>query len=258
MHHLVAYFGLAAGVFVGMLVLLDVGRRIGRRQRARDPEGAVAGVGAVDGAVFALLGLLVAFTFSGAASRFDVRRQLIVEEANAIGTAYLRLDLLAPDAQLPLRDKFRRYVDARLEAYQKLPDVSAAYEALARATQLQQEIWSESVAASRTAPSAAAAMLLLPALNAMFDITTTRTMATRMHPPVIIFAMLVGLALASALLAGYGMAAGRSRSWVHTIGFAAAMAVAVYVIVDIEFPRLGFIRVDAFDQVLDDVRASMR
>ena len=80
-------------LFLGMLVL-EVGWRIGARRLAEDPNGADAGVGAVEGAVFALLGLLIAFTFSEAASRFDTRRQLIVEETNDIGTAYLRLDLL--------------------------------------------------------------------------------------------------------------------------------------------------------------------
>jgi hypothetical protein len=101
-------------------------------------------------------------------------------------------------------------------------------------------------------------VLVLPALNAMIDITTTRTMAGKMHPPMIIFGMLIGLSLVSSLLAGYGMAGGKARSWVHSVGFAATMAVAVYVILDLEFPRLGLIRVDAFDQVLVDVRASMR
>jgi len=73
-----------------------------------DPEGARAGAGAVEGSVFGLLGLLIAFTFSGAAFRFDARRQLAVEETNAIGTAYLRLDLLPADKQPALRDSFRR------------------------------------------------------------------------------------------------------------------------------------------------------
>jgi len=113
------------------------------------------------------------------------------------------------------------------------------------------------VAASKAAP-APAGMLLLPALNEMFDITTTRTMATRMHPPAVIFLLLIGLAFASALLAGYGMAGGRSRNTIHMVGFAAVIALAVYVIVDIEFPRLGFIRVEAFDEVLVQTRASMR
>ena len=208
--------------------------------------------------MFGLLGLLIAFTFSGAAARFDARRHLVVEEANAIGTAYLRLDVLLPDAQTALRDKFRRYVDARLDAYRKLPDLEAAKEGLARATVLQGEIWGEAVAASRAASPQPATMLLLPALNAMIDITTTRTMAAQMHPPAVIFAMLILLALTGALLAGVGMGGGKDRSWVHMVGFAAAMAVAVYVILDIEYPRLGLIRVDAMDQVLVELRESMK
>ncbi len=98
MHHALISLSIALALFAGMLLLLDIGRRIGARRRAQDAGGAGAGTGAVEGAVFALLGLLVAFTFSGAASRFDARRALVVEEANAIGTAYLRLDLLPASA----------------------------------------------------------------------------------------------------------------------------------------------------------------
>ncbi len=259
MTHALIAFSVTLVLFLGMLLLLDVGRRIGARRRAQDPEGAGAGIGAVDGAVFALLGLLIAFTFSGAAARFDARRALIVEEANNIGTAYLRLDLLPGEAQPALRDLFRRYVDSRLETYRKLPDFKAATAELDRSILLQGEIWTQAVAAGRLegAPPAAT-MLLLPALNQMIDITTTRTMAAQMHPPMIIFAMLCGLALASALLAGFGMAGGKSRDWLHMLAFAAVLALAVYVIIDIEYPRLGLIRVDAFDQALVDIRASMK
>src|SRR2546430_14866399 len=107
-------------LFVGMVVLVEVGRRIGIRRRQRDAEGAGEGVGAVEGAIFALLGLLMAFTFSGAAARFDTRRHLIVDETNAIGTAYWRVDLAAPDLQPALRDSFRRYLEARLDVYRKI------------------------------------------------------------------------------------------------------------------------------------------
>jgi hypothetical protein len=99
------------------------------RRLARDPEGALAGVGIVEGAVFGLLALLVAFAFSGSAARFDTRRQLIVEETNAIGTAYLRLDLLPTAAQPSLRAHFRQYVAARLDVYRQLSDRAAATEA---------------------------------------------------------------------------------------------------------------------------------
>ena len=241
-----------------MLVFLELGRRIGRWRAARDPQAPRVEVGALDGAVFALLGLLIAFAFSGAASRWDARRQLVVEEANAIGTAYLRLDVLAPDAQPALREKFRQYVDARLAAYRSFPDLSAVKADLARAGKLQGDIWAQAVAACRSEGSQPARMLVLPALNAMIDITTTRTVAAQTHPPSVVYAMLVVLMFASSLLAGHRMAEGGRRSWVHMVGFALTMALALYVIVDLEFPRLGFIRLDAYDQLLVDVRESMK
>lgn len=259
MDHGIVVVLFAMALFLGMLLFLEVGRRIGARRLAQDPKGAEAGVGTVEGAVFALLGLLIAFTFSGAASRFDTRRQLVIEETNNIGTAYLRLDLLPADAQPGLREKFRQYLDARLEVYRKIPDIAAVNEEMAKASRLQLEIWRQSVAASRApGASAAAPMLLLPALNAMIDITTTRMMAGQFHPPPVIFALLFGLALVSALLVGYGMAGSKARNWLHMLGLALVMAVSVYVILDIEYPRLGFIRVDAFDQALLDLKNSMK
>jgi hypothetical protein len=248
----------AVGLLLGMLLLLELGRRIGARRIARDPEGGRLGFGAVDGAVFGLMGLLVAFSFSGAATRFDARRQLVVEETNAIGTAYLRLDLLPADAKRSLQAKFREYLDTRIEVYQKLPDIAAARETLAKANALQGPIWAEAVAACKTGSNPQATILLLPALNQMIDITTTRTMAAEMHPPAVVFIMLAVAALASSLLAGYGMAGGKSRSWVHMLAFAAIMAVTVYVILDIEYPRLGLMRVDAFDRALVELRQSMK
>jgi hypothetical protein len=107
---------LSMGLFLGMLFLMECGRRIGVYPRAKDPDFAKAGFGAIEGAILGLLGLVLAFTFSGAGTRFDARRQLIVEETNAIGTAYLRLDMLLNAAQRALRENFRRYVDARLAA----------------------------------------------------------------------------------------------------------------------------------------------
>jgi hypothetical protein len=249
----------AFALFVGMLILLNVGRRIGARHLASDPKGARTGTGTIEAAVFALLGLLIAFTFSGAVSRFDNRRHLIVEEANAIGTAYLRLDLLPAGSQPPLREEFRRYVQYRLEVFRELTDPEAARAELTKATKAQEKIWSHAVDASQ-APGAspAAPVLLLPALNQMIDITTTRTMALQLHPPLIIFGMLFLVALASALLAGYAMAGGKDPKRLHVIGFALVIALTVYVILDIEFPRYGLIRVDAFDQALVDLLNSMK
>jgi hypothetical protein len=100
-------------------------------------------------------------------------------------------------------------------------------------------------------------IVFLPALNQMFYLATTRVAATRMHPPVVVYAMLVGLALAAALLAGYRSAADRAPGWLHQIGFGAIVALTVYVILEMEYPRLGFIRIDAIDQLLISARAAM-
>jgi hypothetical protein len=258
MHQSETSIWFAVGLVLGMLALLEAGRRIGRYRLSRDEEKARAGMAAVEGAVFGLMGLLVAFTFSGAATRFDARRQLIIEEANAIGTAWLRLDLLPAASQPEFRELLRRYLDTRLEVYRNPADPAAVQATLSRVGGLQGEIWKRAVAVSRESPTGSApALLLLPALNDVFDIATTRTANTRIHPPSIIFFMLGGLALMCALLAGYAMAGSRFRSWVHVISFALVLGASVYVILDLEFPRLGLIRVDAFDQVLLDVRASM-
>ena len=100
-------------------------------------------------------------------------------------------------------------------------------------------------------------MLLLPALNDMFDITTTRTAATANHPPFAVFILLFAIAVASSVLVGYNTSENLTRGRALTLGFAAIIALAVYVIVDLEYPRLGIIRVDAADQFLVELRASM-
>jgi len=252
--------GALAGVlFVGILAALWIGRWIGKRTIARHGPAAAPNISSLETAVFALLGLMIAFSFSGALSRFDTRRAQVVDEANAIGTAYLRIDLLPASVQPRLRETFRSYLDSRIETYRRLPDLAAAKNELARSQALQGEIWSQAVAAMRAPGSSPGAeLLVLPALNQMFDITTVRVAATQMHPPVIIYAMLIGLALASALLAGYQTAAEKAYDWVHQLGFAGIVAFTVYVVLDIEYPRLGFVRIDAIDQVLVNVRQGMK
>ncbi len=143
-----------AALFAGMLLLSVIGRRIGVARFKRDPEAATTEGGAAEAAVFGLLGLLIAFTFSGAASRFETRRQLIGEEANAIGTAYLRVDLLPDDSQPELRDLFRRYVDLRATVYQSALDQAETIARLNAGDALQREIWTKALAAAATARGA--------------------------------------------------------------------------------------------------------
>ena len=243
---LLAFFG-------AMLGLLELGRRIGRRSHAIDPAAAGAGLGTIESAVLALLGLLIAFTFSGANSRLETRRNLIVQEANAIGTAWLRLDLLPAETRIALQGDFRRYVEARLAVTRhESPETAAAWEPL------QAEIWTRAVEASRSRELEPAARLLLPALNDMFDVANARSLAMHTHAPTVVFVMLVALALVCALLAGYGMAANQQRSWLHILCFTGTLLLVVYVIWDVEFPRDGLIRVDKADQLLLALRSMMK
>jgi len=248
---------LAGALLFSMLGLLEAGRRFGRRRIARDPEGAKTILGPTEGAVFGLLGLMTAFTFSGAGGRFDARRAQVVSEANAIGTAWQRVELLPAPEQPALRDLFRTYLDARLDAWRRFPDVEAAMAGFAKAATLQGALFSATMAACQRDARPQAAMLLLPPINEMGDLATKRMAATRIHPPLIIFTLLFGLGLGCSFLAGYGMAGGTTRNWIAMIGFAAVLAVTFYVIIDLEYPRLGLIRIDAIDDLLIQVRAGM-
>jgi hypothetical protein len=254
-HELLGPIG-AIVLAIGVFILIEVGQRMGAKQLVKEGDDYLKGVGAIESAVFALLGLILAFSFSGALTRFDERRQLVITEAENISTAWSRISLLPDDAQAPMRDLFRRYLDARIAAYRRLPDWDAFRTELDRTGRLQDEIWSKAVAGTRTT-SSDVPLLLLPSLNNMFDIVTRRTEVFRIHTPFVIFYMLGALSLACALFSGHDMALRRRRSLLHSVSFAVVLAVTFYVIVDLEYPRLGLIHISDSDQVLIDLRKTM-
>ena len=241
-----------------MLIMLETGRRLGIHRRRRDTESDRSNFGAIESALFAVFGLLMALTFTGAASRFNEKRMLIADEVTAVQTAYLRLELLPNEQRLALRELFRHYVDSRLEVYRRMPDAQAATAEMAKAEKLQQQIWANAVTATEL-PGAHrdAGKLLLPALNNMFDITTVRTMSLQIHPPTIIYVLLFSVGLACSLLAGYRMANAQHRSWLHILGFTVITVVVVYVILDLDYLREGLIRLQTADQLLVKAREAM-
>ena len=246
-------------LFLIMLLVLETGRRIGKRYYSMEESDHHRGNRIlVESAIYGLLGLLIAFTVSGAANRFDARRTLTVQEANTIGTAYLRLDLLPAAAQPELRRKFRRYAEARLAVFRLLPDFEASNAEAVRANELQRSIWNEVIAALPGVPQSAT-LMLLPALNEMFDITSSRAIAGQAHTPLVILCALAVLALFCCLLAGYGLAGENPLgSALRMIGFALIVTLTIFVILDLDYPRVGLIRLDYADQALIDVLAGMR
>jgi len=245
------------GLFSSVLLSIEVGHRIGIRRRSRMPPGLKPVNPAVESSVFALMGLLIGFTFYGAGSRFDARRNLMVREANAIGTTYLRLDLLPPETQPDLRQDFRNYVRSRLDVYQNVPDIKALSAALHQSLALQRTVWKKTVDATRGIGPAEKSLVLTP-LNQMIDITTEQSVALVTHPPPAVFAMLALTVIAASALVGYTMSTYAIRDWVSTVVFALTISLAMYVILDYEFPRAGFVRINPMDQVLVETLKQMQ
>jgi hypothetical protein len=253
MPNLVITFLVAVALFAAMAVASWVGARYARRRPMPDKE--AEGAFLLVSSVFALLGLLVAFTFAAAFDRFNVRRKILVDEANAIGTAYLRLDLLPAEAQPALREKMRHYASVRARLHDDLVHPERANADMVESDELQQVIWSHALAASEQAP-ASTRMLLLPSLNEMFDITTTRHVAIKTHAPTLVFVTLFGIALICAGLVAYVNASRGRLGWLHALAFS-VITLTLCVILDAEFPSYGLIRMDPYNQVLHDLRASM-
>ena len=211
--------------------------------------------GATEAAVFGIFGLLLSLSFFGSASRLDARRQLIIQEANAIAAAYARVDLLPQEAQPELRRLFREYVDVRLQISQT-PEENVAEHQVRNSARSREEIWSHAVMASNKDASGAA-RLLLPAINEMISIANAKTIAVQTHLPGLVLTFLIGAALLSGLVAGFGMARG-ARNWLSIFVYAALVTTTLYVMMDMEYPRRGLIRIGAADRAMINLRDSIK
>lgn len=243
----------AIALFLAMMFCLQLGRDIGLMQTERVVSDSRTGVAMIDGVVSAILALLLGFVFSGAMARFDQRRQLIVQQVNAIRSAWHRVDSLPVDKQSDIRDEFRRFMVALAASYEH----PAGADPAAAIVRAREEVWSRSIAACLAPDGERARMLVLPSLDAMFAAVEHERLARRMHPPAVIYVMLVLASLISALLAGYTGASVATHNWLLHVAAAAIVSLVIYVIVQIEYPRLGLVRVDTFDRALIELRATM-
>jgi len=245
-------------LFAAMIALLAAGHHLGKRRLAGETEQERVGLVSIETAIFGLMGLIFAFTYAGAAQRFEQRRALTIQEANAIGTVYLRVDLLAEGARPALRAKVKRYAQGLLTAYDALPDEKGFGSGLARVRALQNEIWTDSIAALRDAPPVAN-QLVIPALNDMFDLNVTHEAVVHVKTPGAILGALIILAFICSMLAGYGLAGTRAWSrYLHMVGFAFVVTMIIYIVLDYDYPRFGLIRIDFADRVLEETIAGMK
>lgn len=255
--HLSLVLAVLAGVLV-LLAALEAGFRAGRWALARHGEDAGKGLGVTEGAVFGLLGLLIAFTFSGSVSRLDDRRALVAEEANAISTSYLRLDLLGPELSAPIRPLYREYLDLRIAQAKAGDDAPWRPGALQDTEAMQARIWAAVMDALERRGQPPLAVAVLGPLNEMIDITTTRRMAAMMHPPTLVFVALAVVTLLGSLLAGFARGLSGRRSPLHAAIFVLALGGTIYGVIEMEYPRLGLVTIDRADVVLGDLRGMIR
>jgi hypothetical protein len=231
--------GVAAATFFGILASLALGRWIGRRMLAKYGPVGPSNIGSLETAVFALLGLLIAFTFSGGLSRFDLRRAQVVQEANAIGTAYLRADLLDEPHASELRAALKRYTEHRIELATRLrqglpPGAAAEVEGL------HSGIWNAAIAGVTASP---AAMLgVLPPVNEVIDLHSTRIAAGRKHLPMPVVGLLIACSVLSMGVIGYGSGIGGRRRAPLTISLALLIATALWITIDLDYPRAGLLQ----------------
>jgi hypothetical protein len=204
------------------------------------------------GAALGLLAFMLAFTFGLAGSRFEDRRQVLLSEANAIGTTYLRAAMLPEPMRTETRNLLREYVDVRLEAVQQ-PDKLRA--AVSRSEELHNQLWSVAVAVTEKDRSPITG-LFVQSLNEMIDLHATRIMTgLRSRVPGMIWIVLSLLAILSMVMMGYHSGLANSRRSIVVIGLIIGFALVLFLIADLDRPGQGTLRVS--QQAMIDLRHSM-
>jgi hypothetical protein len=234
-------------IFVSLAVLLtaatESGFRIGRRARPAAHGGWGSEVTTVQAAVLGLLALLLGFTFSMAVTRYDLRKQLVLEEANSIGTTYLRTRLLPPPHSAEAGNLLRQYVDARLAFYEAGMHPQRLREASRKTERLQAKLWSHAVAAGKIDRRAVTTGLFISSLNDLIDNHARRLAALENQVPASVFVLLYVAAIAAMALTGYGLGVGGQRNPLCTVTATILIASVVFLIADLDRPRRGLIRV---------------
>ena len=232
------------GASIALFLLGDeFGFRLGRRRRPTVSEDAKSQVTAIQGAVLGLLALLLGFTFAMAMSRFEVRKQQILDESNAIGTCFLRAQLLPEPQKMAVSNLLRQYVKVRLQFYQADIDHQSLKVAKSQTEELQGQLWAYAAAWGEQEPRAVTAGLFLQSLNEVIDLHSKGLTALENHVPEIILVLLYFVALAATGLIGYGCGLAGRRNFLVTLVAAVLIAAVIVVIIDLDRPQRGLIKV---------------
>jgi hypothetical protein len=232
---------------------MEGGYRIGRWRHARQPDEREQPVGAMVASILGLLALVLAFTFSLAASRFDARRQTVLEEANAIGTTFLRARLLPEPEGSESALLLREYVDVRIRSVQQNKPEAA----IARSEALHELLWREAGAAAEKDRNSIITGVYVQSLNNLIDLHAKRILVgIRSRIPLVIWVCLFGLAMLSMTSVGYQCGLSATRRSPAMPGLVLAFAVVLSLIADLDRGQEGLLQVS--QQAMLDVQRSMQ
>ena len=235
---LAAVFVLAVAI---VLASLSAGYGAGLRRSKRLGTHDAGPIGSIVGAMLGLLAFLLAFTFGIAASRFDVRKKLLLDEVNAIGTAVLRADLLPEPHATASRRLLKRYVDIRVAQGNQLKDMATA---IAESEAVQRELWSHATELAKADRDSEIGALFVQALNSVIDLHTSRvTVALQYHIPLRIWTGLLSVAVLTMIAVGYQFGLARRNNILIPLVLALAFSAVVLLIADLDRAGEGALRV---------------
>lgn len=235
---------IALGLLVLMLIAMTIAWLIGRRSHRNQSEEGRSQTTAVQGSMLGLLALLLGFTFSLGLSRHDTRSAAVVQEANAIGTAWLRTDFLPEDMRIEAQADLRRYTRLRLEAAEVSADQHQRRARLiTNAEAAFADLWVEASAHAES-KGGPAAVSYAASLNDMIDALGTRDAAIERHVPEIVLFMLFGTFILSGAMLGFSSGLAGTAPATPVYLMLALIVLLVFMIIDLDRPRRGLIEVD--------------
>ncbi len=239
------------------LLSIEAGLRLGRRRRrlAEHEEGGP--VGSVIGATLGLLAFMLAFTFGMTASRFDTRKQLLLDEVNAIGTTYLRTGLLLEPHRTQTRRLLREYVEIRAGLPSLIGQPDAVRDAIARSEAVQDSLWSQAEALAEANRSSEMDALFISALNDMIDLHTRRVVVgTQYRIPVVVWSVLYLVSVLAMASVGFQFGLTGKRSPQASVVLVVAFSSVIFLICIVDRPGQGGFAVD--HQPLIDLQKKMQ
>jgi hypothetical protein len=236
---------IAALLFVSMTIVIELGFRIGRRSHNVIDDSSKDHVTTIQASLLGVLALLLGFTFSISLQRYDTRSQAVVDEANAVGTAYLRAQLLPDAVRADVLATLRRYLDERIRAGAiNLTDERDRLPLLAAANDTFTQLWTQARQAAAIDPNPVTTGLYIQALNDMIDAFGRRDAALNRHVPEVVLFLVYGTFLMTGTIVGYASGLRGHRASFVTHVMVTLIVLLVFIIIDLDRPRRGLIQVN--------------